>query len=343
MNNLDITFESAPWEGVLDTAEDSVSAARLLAALEDAGESEFEEAMLTLEDRGILPDISDLPKPVVSGETAVRLRWEEQLVSNGLKLQDLEPGDPLGLYLEEVAMTPAFGDEQLLAETAARGKQQAMEQLTNLSLSRVIELAQQYVGRGVLLMDLIQEGSLGLWQAIRNYSGGEFAPYRDWWIQLYLARAVLTQARELGVGQKMRTALEDYRAVDERLLSELGRNPTPEEIAEAMHLTPEEASAVGKMLEAAQRLRQAKREPDPEEEEEAQQQSVEDTAYFQTRQRVNEMLSGLTQTEAKVISLRFGLEGGLPLSPEDTGRKLGLTPDEVVAVETAAMQKMRSK
>ena len=76
---------------------------------------------------------------------------------------------------------------------------------------------------------------------------------------------------------------------------------------------------------------------------EAQEQAVEDTAYFQTRQRVNEMLSGLNEQEAKVISLRFGLEGGLPLSPEDTGRKLGLTPDEVVAIETAAMTKMRKQ
>ncbi|MBR6594996.1 MAG: sigma-70 family RNA polymerase sigma factor [Oscillospiraceae bacterium] len=341
MNNLELSFDAAPWELLLEEAEDTVTALRLLNALEGAGEDEYEQAMELLEDRGIIPDISDLPKPPASGEAALRLRQEEQLVAKGLHPQALAEGDPLRLYLEEVAMTPAFGDEQLLAEEVLSGSSRAMEQLTNLSLSRVIELSQEYVGRGVLLMDLIQEGSLGLWQAIQNFSGGEFAPHRDQYIRLYLSRTVLTQARESGVGQKLRTALEDYRSVDERLLSELGRNPTLEEIAEAMHITVEAAATISKMVADARRLNQAKREPDPEEEKEAEAQTVEDTAYFQTRQRVNEMLSGLNAQEAKVISLRFGLEGGLPLSPEDTGRKLGMTPDEVVALETAAMQKMR--
>ena len=340
MNNLEFTFDAAPWELLLDAAEDSVSALELLTSLEGVSEDEYEEAMTLLEDRGIIPDISDLPKPPSGGEAALRLRQEEQLVAKGLTPNALEAGDPLRLYLEEVAMTPAFGDEQLLAEEVLNGSARAMEQLTNLSLSRVIELAQDCVGRGVLLMDLIQEGSLGLWQAIQNYTGGEFAPYRDRYIRLYLAKTVLTQARESGVGQKLRTALEDYRSVDERLLMELGRNPSLEEIAEALHMTPEAAATIGKMVENARLLQSVKREPDPEEEKEAENQAVEDTAYFQTRQRVNDMLSGLSQQEAKVISLRFGLEGGLPLSPEDTGRRLGLTPDEVVALEAAAMTKM---
>ena len=343
MNNLEFAFDAAPWEDLLAAADEAVSAAELLTALEGESEEEFEDAMLALENRGLALDITDLPRPASVGEAALRLRQEEQLVQQGLRPDALEEGDPLRLYLEEVAMTPAFGDEQILAEEAASGSQRAMEQLTNLSLSRVIQLAEGYVGRGVLLMDLIQEGSLGLWQAIQNYESGDFAACRDRSIRLYLAKAVLTQARESGTGQKLRTALEDYRSVDERLLAELGRNPTLEEIAEAMHMSPESAATIAKMVENARLLQSAKREPDPEEEKEAEEQAVEDTAYFQTRQRVNEMLSGLTEQEAKVISLRFGLEGGLPLSPEDTGKRLGLTPNEVVAVESAAMTKMRKQ
>ena len=333
MNNLEFTFDAAPWEDLLAAAGEAVCAA----------EEEFEDAMLALETRGLALDVTHLPRPSSAGEAALRLRHEEQLVQQGLRPDALEEGDPLRLYLEEVAMTPAFGDEQILAEEAASGSQRAMEQLTNLSLSRVIELAGGYVGRGVLLMDLIQEGSLGLWQAIQNFDGGEFSNCRDRMIHLYLAKAVLVQARESGTGQKLRTALEDYRSVDERLLADLGRNPTLEEIAEAMHMTPESAATIAKMVENARLLQSAKREPDPEEEKEAEEQAVEDTAYFQTRQRVNEMLSGLSDQEAKVISLRFGLEGGLPLSPEDTGKRLGLTPNEVVAIETAAMMKMRKQ
>jgi len=238
---------------------------------------------------------------------------------------------------------PAFGDEQLLAESCAKGNENAMLQLTNLGLSRVIQLAAEHVGYGVLLLDLIQEGSLGLWQAIRNYRYGEYASHRDRWIRFYMAKAVTLQARQGGVGQKIRAALEDYRSVDERLLGDLGRNPTLEEIAEELHMRVEEAAAVKKMLDDARILAKAKKPPvDEEEEKEAQEQAVEDTALFQMRQRISDLLSGLGEQDQKLLSLRFGLEGGKPMSPEDTGRKLGLTPEEVVAREAAALAKLRN-
>ncbi len=343
MNELDFSFEAAPWEEYLNTVEDSASAMTLLTLMEGEEEASFEDALMELESRAVALDISELPKPTGTGEAAARLRQEEQLVAKGLHPGDLETTDPLRLYLEEVAMTPAAGDEQLLAEKCAAGDEKAQVALTNVSLSRVIETAKEYVGKGVLLLDLIQEGSLGLWQAIQNYALGDFAVHSDWYIRFYMARAITIQARESGVGQKMRAALEDYRNVDEQLLSELGRNPTVEEIAEGLHITPEAADSIGKMLENARRLQQVKRVPDEEDDQEAETQAVEDTAYYQARQRVNDMLSGLDETEARIIALRFGLEGGLPLSPEDTGRKLGMTPDEVVAKEAAALAKMRKQ
>lgn len=343
MNDLDFSFEVSPWEEYLDSVTDTASAMTLLTLMEGESEEDFEDVLNELEQRAMALDISDLPKPTLTGEAAVRLRQEAQMAAKGLNSSDLEANDPLRLYLEEVAMTPAFGDEQLLAEKSAAGDETAQVALTNLGLSRVIELAKEYTGNGVLLLDLIQEGSLGLWQSVRNFAMGDFAAHRDWWIRFYLAKAVTVQARESGVGQKMRAALEDYKSVDERLLAELGRNPSIEEIAEAMHISVDSADTVAKMVENARRLNQAKREPDPEEEKEAENQAVENTAYFQTRQRVNEMLSGLDEMEAKIITLRFGLEGGLPLSPEQTGRKLGLTPDEVAAKEAAAMIKMRKQ
>ncbi len=343
MNDLEFSFGAAPWEEYLDSIEDTASAVTLLTLMEGESEERFEDMLAELEQRGIRLDISELPKPTMTGENAARLRQEAQFAAKGLRASDLEENDPLRLYLEEVALTPAFGDEQLLAEQSAAGMEDVRLALTNLGLSHVISLAQEHTGHGVLLLDLIQEGSLGLWQAVCNYREGDFGSFRDWWIRFYLAKAVTVQAREFGVGQKMRTTMEDYRSVDERLLSELGRNPSLEEIAEAMHISPEDVAIVGKMVENARRLQQAKKEPDPEEEQEAQEQAVEDTAYFQTRQRVNEMLSGLDETEAKIITLRFGLEGGLPLSTEETGRKLGLTPDEVAEKEAAAMIKMRKQ
>ena len=215
--------------------------------------------------------------------------------------------------------------------------------LTNLGLSRVLELAKEFVGYGVLLMDLIQEGSLGLWQAVRNYHYGDYTAHRDRWIRFYMAKAVTLQARANGVGQKMRGALEDYRQIDERLLGELGRNATLEEIAQELHMRPEEASAVKKMLEDARLLAQVKKPQEPEEEDPEEEQAVEDTALFQMRQRIADLLSGLEELDQKLLTLRFGLEGGKPQSPEDVGQSLGLTPEEVVAREANALAKLRKQ
>ncbi len=345
MKDLEFSFEPSPWETWLRTKQmgDTVSAAQLLAILEEEEEQSAEDALQEMEMACMMLDISDLPKNSAAGELAVRLRREAQLVQQGLDHSVLEENDPLRLYLEEVAAMPAFGDEALLAEAAAQGKQSAMEQLTNLGLSRVISLAGEYVGYGVLLMDLIQEGSLGLWYAISSYHGGDYTTIRDKWIRFYMAKAVFLQARSGGVGQKLRTAMEDYRAVDERLLGELGRNATVEEIAQQLHLSVEETETVRRMLENARMMHKAHQqteEPEPTEEDE---QAVENTALFQMRQRISDLLSGLPEEDQKLLTLRFGLEGALPLSTEDTARKLGLTPDEVTSREACALAKLRNQ
>ena len=337
MNDLDFSFEPDPWETfrMSLTMGDTVSASQILTLLEGEDGQALEDALQELETACVKLDISDLPKSGGTGDTALRLKQEAQLVQEGLNPKALEPNDPLRLYLEEVAAVPVYGDEQLLAQEGAA------EKLTNLGLSRVIELAQDYVGYGVLLMDLIQEGSLGLWQAIGCYRAGEYAAHRDRWIRFYLARAVILQAHSSGIGQKMRRAMEDYRQVDERLLGELGRNPTIEEIADELHMNLEEAQTVRKMMDNARMLDKAVRPEDEEEEPEAEQ-AVEDTALFQMRQRIGDLLSGLDETDAKLLSLRFGLEGGKPVSPEETGRLLGMTAQEVVTREAEALAKLRN-
>ena len=345
MIGLEYSFEPRPWETWLRTKQmgDTVSAAQLLTILEEENEQAAEDALQEMEMACMMLDISDLPRLGGSGEAAVRLRQEDQLVKQGLRPETLEENDPLRLYLEEVAAMPACGDETLLAEAAAEGRQSAMEQLTNLGLSRVIALAGDYVGWGVLLLDLIQEGSMGLWQAISHYHGGDYASHRDKWIRFYLAKAVFLQARSAGVGQKLRTAMEDYRAVDERLLGDLGRTPSVEEIAEELHLTVTETEAVRRMLDNARMMnkaRQEREEPEPTEEDE---QAVENTALFQMRQRIADLLSCLPAEDQKLLTLRFALEGGLPMSTEEVGRKLGLTPEEVTAREAAALSKLRNK
>ena len=341
---IDFTFEQAPWEAALKQLNpgDSIPSLRFLALMAEESEEVVEEVLMQLELRSIRLDISDLPKAGHTGEAALRLQMEDRLPKTGDIRPLLEENDPLRLYLEEVAATPAAGDPQMMAERFAGGYDPVLPGLTNLMLSVVIDMARNMTGYGVLLMDLIQEGSLGLWQGILSFRSGDFEAHARWWIGQYLARAVVLQARENGLGQRMKQAMEDYRAVDERLLGDLGRNPTVQEIAEAMHMSLEETESVAKMLENARFLSAAKPVPEPEEEDPEEEQHVENTALFQSRQRIQEMLSELTEAEKRLITLRFGLEGGLPMSPEETGRKLGMTADEVLAQEAAALAKMRN-
>lgn len=336
------SFEQSPWEKAAQKLRrgDTLSAVRLLTLLEGEEEDALEDAFQTLEDMAVALDISQLPEDFGAGDTEKRLRLEKKLTKNGLQPQSLPEGDPLRLYLEEMAGIPASGDVRLLAmELAQTGDPDVQTRLVNLCLSRVVQLAGEFTGRGVLLLDLIQEGSLGLWNGILAYDGtGDFETVRDWWIRQYMARAVTLQARTSGVGRKMRGALEAYRTADRQLLTELGRNPTVEEIAMELRVSPEEAQVYEEMLRTAQTLAQAKA---PAKEPEEEDQAVEDTAYFQSRQRIAEMLSTLTEQEAKVVNLRFGLEGGLPCTAEDVAAKLGMTAEEVVAMEAAALAKLR--
>ncbi len=342
---MEFTFEKTPWDQAFEKLQpgDTLSAVHFLALLEEADEPELEAALQDLEQSRITLDITDLPRFSGSGETAVRLRQEQQLVSGGRLMQELEENDPLRLYLEELAQTPAFGDVAVLAQQHLQGDEAAASQIANCMLCDVAEQAKLAVGRGVLLLDLIQEGSLGLWQGILSYTGGDVQQHLQWWIRQYIAKAVTLQARSGGVGQKLRQAMEDYRDVDQRLLSELGRNPTLEEIAQQLHMEQQEAAMVEAMVAAARNMQQVKVSAQPAQPDEEEEQAVENTAYFQSRQRVFEMLSQLSEQQAKLLTLRFGLEGGMPLSPEETGRQLGMTPDEVVVAETDALTKLRQQ
>lgn len=343
MNKLEFSFEPAPWEQWLGNFPRgaSVPAGGLLTLLEGEEEQELEDALQAMEEAGMELDIRDLPKSFGSGETALRLRQEQQLAQKGISPDALEENDPLRLYLEEIAAIPVCGDEDLLAQDAAAGKESAANALTNLGLSRVVEMAGAFTGYGVLLTDLIQEGSLGLWKAVGSYREGEYSAFRDRWIRFYLARAVALQARSSGVGERLRQAMEDYRQVDQRLLSDLGRNATVEEIAQELHLSVEQAESVRAMLENARLLQQAHPSAEDEETPEEAEQAVENTAAFQMHQRIADLLSSLEPEEARLLTLRFGLEGGKPMTPQETGRILGLTPDEVVAREAAALAKLR--
>lgn len=321
--NLDIVFEDNGWKQIIDAKKSgqTLSAAQLLALLEQADETQVADALETLQKKHVTLDISDLPKFSVAGATATRLNLEEKLVRQNKLPQGLEENDPLRLYLEELAQMENGNDP------------------VDRLLPQAVDCAKEFVGKGVLLLDLIQEASLGLLQGMENSQEGQEL---TWWMRQYMAAAVFLQAKACGVGQKMRQALEDYRSVDEKLLTELGRNPTIEEIAQGMHMSAQEAGAVAETFQNVMRMQRVKT-PEPQQMPQEEDQAVEDTAYFQMRQRIAELLSTLNEQDAKLLTLRYGLEGGLPMKPEQVASQLGLTQDEVITREAAALAKLRQQ
>ena len=343
MSNVDYSFEKQPWEQELEMLHsgDHISAVRLLTLLEQEDELTVDQALTSLEETGITLDISHLPPVALTGSTALRLKQEASHTKAECVLQGLDENDPLRLYLQELAATPAAGDPQLLAERYCSGEHHLAQQLVTVCLSQVVEIAMEHTGHGVLLVDLIQEGSLGLWQSILCFEGGDFESHCRWWIRQYMAKAVFLQARSGGLGQKLRQDMEDYIDADQRLLVELGRNPTVEEIAEMLHITVEECILLEKMVDNARTMEKAHQEQEKSELTPEDEQAVEDTAYFQVRQRIMELLSGLPEEDSKLLTLRFGLEGRNPMSPVETGKVLDLTPEQVVTREAQILARLR--
>ena len=342
---MEFTFEKSPQEQLVDSLEagNRISVIECLQQIQDMSGEEAEAVLLELAERCDVSDITELPLFRQDEQTMRRLKLERKLAKSGELMTGLDENDPLRLFLEEVAAMPAAGDEKQLLAQFAPDDEEMTQKLAYLSLHRVVERACVLAGLGVVLLDLIQEGCLGLWQGILNYTGSDYETHIYKWIDRFLIKAVLLQAHDYGVIYKVQQGMADFRDMDQRLLSELGRNPTLEEIAEAIHVTPQEAAVYAEMLRQARAKEQRLQMVKPVEKTPEDEQAVENTAYFQTRQRIMELLSTLSEQEAKLLTLRFGLEGGLPKSPQQTGEVMGLTADEVVQIEAAALMKLRQQ
>lgn len=321
----------------------SIPAGRLLHLVEAEDTEVVEEAFATMERCRIALDISGLPQVTPTGSDALRLQQEAQLKTLEQILTGLAENDPLRLYLKELEATPVTGDLQLYATRYLQGEHHLAEELLHLCLGAVTELALQYTGYGVLLLDLIQEGNMGLWQCLPQYEGGDFQAHATWWIRQYMAQAVVLHAHNSGLGIMLRQDMERYAEADRELLASLGRNPTREELAKHLGMEPEEILTLEKMMDDARIQQSEKQQAEQPETTPEDDLAVEDTAYFQLRQRITELLSTLTDQERRLLTLRFGLEGGRALSPEQTGKQLGMTPAQVVQAEAAALAKLRTQ
>ncbi|MDD6677817.1 MAG: sigma-70 family RNA polymerase sigma factor [Firmicutes bacterium] len=315
-----------------------LSAGRFLAMTDGDSDQEVLDALDRLDSMGVLLDISDLQPEKGSGQTAKRLEREEKLIQKKISLRELDPNDPLRLFLTEVAEMDENRDG--LEALLYAGDEASLAKAAECCLPMVAELAGELTGKGVLLMDLVQEGSLGLWQALASWQGEPAEPFLSAGIQRAMIRSVVMQARADGVGTRLRRQVEAYQNADRELLHTLGRNPTIEETAEKMGISAELAGSLEKMLRDA---RSTARENTAEERNADEDLAVDATAYYQSRQRVTELLEDLDRLDARLLSLRFGLDTGKPMTVEEAAGKLGISPEEAAAREQKAMILLRNQ
>ena len=259
--------------------------------------------------------------------------------------------DPVRMYLKEIGKVPLLTAEEEveLARRMADGDESAKKRLAEANLRLVVSIAKRYVGRGMLFLDLIQEGNLGLIKAVEKFDyekGFKFSTYATWWIRQAITRAIADQARTIRIPVHMVETINKVSRVSRQLLQELGREPQPEEIAEAMEIPVERVREIMKISQDPVSLET----PIGEEEDSHLGDFIQDEnvavpadAATQTvlKEQLEEVLETLTEREQKVLKLRFGLEDGRARTLEEVGKEFDVTRERIRQIEAKALRKLR--
>lgn len=259
--------------------------------------------------------------------------------------------DPVRMYLKEIGKVPLLSAEEEieLAKRMELGDQEAKKRLAEANLRLVVSIAKRYVGRGMLFLDLIQEGNLGLIKAVEKFDyrkGYKFSTYATWWIRQAITRAIADQARTIRIPVHMVETINKLIRVSRQLLQELGREPTPEEIAAEMNMPVERVREILKISQEPVSLET----PIGEEEDSHLGDFIQDdnvpvpadaAAFTLLKEQLEEVLGTLTEREQKVLTLRFGLEDGLARTLEEVGREFNVTRERIRQIEAKALRKLR--
>ena len=259
--------------------------------------------------------------------------------------------DPVRMYLKEIGRVPLLTAEEEveLAKRIEQGDQEAARKLAEANLRLVVSIAKRYVGRGMQLLDLIQEGNLGLIKAVEKFDyrkGFKFSTYATWWIRQAITRSIADQARTIRIPVHMVETINKLTRVSRNLLQELGRAPTPEEIAEEMDMPPERVREIMKIAQEPVSLET----PIGEEEDshlgdfipDDEVQAPSDVATFTLlREQLSNVLHTLTDREQKVLRLRFGLDDGRARTLEEVGKEFDVTRERIRQIEAKALRKLR--
>lgn len=308
--------------------------------------------------------LADLGIDIVNDEDEIeRLRSEDEDDVHSEEEDDYEydddlslpPGvkinDPVRMYLKEIGRVPLLAAEEEieLAKRIEQGDEEAKRRLAEANLRLVVSIAKRYVGRGMLFLDLIQEGNMGLIKAVEKFDhqkGFKFSTYATWWIRQAITRAIADQARTIRIPVHMVETINKLIRVSRQLLQELGREPTPEEIAKEMDLSPEKVREIMKIAQEPVSLET----PIGEEDDSHLGDFIEDSealapadaaAYELLKEQLEEVLETLTEREENVLRLRFGLDDGRARTLEEVGKVFGVTRERIRQIEAKALRKLK--
>ena len=259
--------------------------------------------------------------------------------------------DPVRMYLKEIGKVPLLSSEEEmeLAKQIEEGSQYAKKKLAEANLRLVVSIAKRYVGRGMLFLDLIQEGNLGLIKAVEKFDyvkGFKFSTYATWWIRQAITRAIADQARTIRIPVHMVETINKLIRVSRQLLQELGRDPKPEEIAKEMDMTEDKVREIMKIAQDPVSLETPIGEEEdshlgdfiPDDDAPA---PAEAAAYSLLKEQIEDVLGSLNEREQKVIKLRFGLEDGRARTLEEVGKEFDVTRERIRQIEAKALRKLR--
>ena len=270
---------------------------------------------------------------------------------NANTLEGVNVNDPVRMYLREIGKIPllTYEEEIDLAKRILEGDDEAKKKLAESNLRLVVSIAKKYVGRGMLFLDLIQEGNMGLIKAVEKFDytkGFKFSTYATWWIRQAITRAIADQARTIRIPVHMVETINKLIRISRHLLQQMGREPTPEEIAKEMELPVEKVMEIQKIAQDPVSLETPIGEEDDshlgdfiqDDDSPAPQDSA---AYTMLREQLEEVMNTLTPREAKVLKLRFGLEDGKARTLEEVGKEFDVTRERIRQIEAKALRKLR--